>query len=160
MVTMSVASDPRPKTVQSSELSRSPASVFAAADAGPVMITRRDGEALVLTRASAVEHQRLGLQLAAQLIAASLADSTNPFLDRLRVPFPWLEFLSSADRASFAAEVIDVARACAAVWQFDRLLEVLTAWRSTAEAVAAGYTRDDDLTWISEPAPVTDPRHT
>ena len=155
---MSIASNPRPRTVQSSELSRSPASVFAAADEGPVTITRRDGEALVLTRASAVEHQRLGLQLAAQLIAASLADSSTPFLDRLRVPFPWLEFLSSPDRASFAAEVVDVARACAAVSQFDRLLEVLTAWRSTAEAVAAGYTRDEDLTWISEPAPVADPR--
>ena len=66
---------------------RSPASVFAAADEGPVTITRRDGEALVLTRASAVEHQRLGLQLAAQLIAASLADSSTPFVDRLRPDF-------------------------------------------------------------------------
>lgn len=155
---MSIASDPRPRTVQSSELSRSPASVFAAADQGPVTITRRDGEALVLTRASAVEHQRLGLQLAAQLIAASLADSGTPFIDRLRMPFPWLEFLSATDRASFAGEVVDVARACAAVSQFDRLLEVLTAWRSTAEAVAAGFTRDEDLTWILEPAPVADPR--
>jgi len=123
-----------------------------------VTITRRDGEALVLTRASAVEHQRLGLQLAAQLIAASLADSRTPFLDRLRVPFPWLEFLNGPDRAAFAAEVIDVARACAAVSQFDRLTDVLMAWRATAEAIAAGYTRDEDLTWICEPAPVTDPR--
>ena len=70
-------------------------------------ITRRDGEALVLTRASAVERQRLGIQLAAQLIAASLADSGTPFVDRLRVPFPWLEFLSATDRASFATEVVE-----------------------------------------------------
>ena len=123
-------------------------------------ITRRDGEALVLTRASTVEHERRGLQLAAQLIAASLADSGMPFLDRLRVPFPWLEFLSAADRASFAGEVVDVARACAAVSPFDRLFTTLTAWRSTAEAVAAGYTHDEDLTWIHEPAPVSDPRET
>jgi PHD/YefM family antitoxin component YafN of YafNO toxin-antitoxin module len=155
---VSVTSDRQPRTVQSSELSRSPASVFAAADQGPVTITRRDGEALILTRASEVEHQRLGLQLAAQLIAASLADSTTPFVDRLRVPFPWLEFLSATDRTAFAAEVVDVARACAAVSQFDRLLETLTAWRATAEAVAAGYTHDDDLTWLLEPTPVPDPR--
>ena len=122
-------------------------------------ITRRDGEALILTRASAVEHQRLGLQLAAQLIAASLADSRTPFVDRLRVPFPWLEFLNASNRDSFATEVVDVARACAAFGQFDRLLDVLMAWRATAEAVAAGYTRDEDLTWIDEPAPVPDPRH-
>lgn len=156
---VSIASGPRPRTVQSSELSRRPASVFAAADEGPVTITRRDGEALVLTRASTVEHQRLGLQLAAQLIAASLADSSTPFVDRLRVPFPWLEFLSATDQAAFAGEVVDVARACASVSRFDRLLEVLTAWRATAESVAVGYTRDEDLTWILEPAPVTDPRN-
>ena len=94
-----------PRTVQSSKLSRSPAPVFAAADEGPVTTTRRDGEALVLTRASAVEHEVLGLQLAAQLIAATLADSGTPFVDRLRVPFPWLEFLGATDRASFATEV-------------------------------------------------------
>ena len=144
--------------MQSSELSRSPASVFAAADEGPVTITRRDGETLVLTLASTVEHQRIGLQLAAQLIAASLADSGTPFVDRLKAPFPWLEFLSAIDRASFADEVVDVARACATVSQFDRLMEVLTAWRSTAEAIAAGFTRDEDLTWLLEPAPVPDPR--
>ena len=75
------------------------------------------------------------------------------------MPFPWLELLTGPDRAAFAGEVVDVARACAALSQFDRLLDVLTAWRATAEAVAAGYTRDEDLTWISEPAPVADPRH-
>ena len=76
------------------------------------------------------------------------------------MPFPWLEFLGAADRTSVATEVVDVAQACAAVSQFDRLLETLTAWCSTAEAVAAGYTHDEDLPWIHEPNPVADPRDT
>jgi PHD/YefM family antitoxin component YafN of YafNO toxin-antitoxin module len=146
------------RTVQSSDLSRNPASVFAAADEGPVTITRRDGEALVLARASDVDKERQGLELAAQLVAASLAPADVPFVERLRGPFPWLEFLSQQHREQFAAEIVDVARACAAVSRFDRLLVTLAAWRATAEAIAAGYTSDDELEWLDEPAAVADPR--
>ena len=146
------------RTVQSSDLSRNPASVFEAAEHGPVTITRRDGESLVLVRASDVARQREGLELAAHLVAASLAPDDVPFVERLRAPFPWVEFLTPADREAFAQEVVDVARACAAVSRFDRLLLTLTAWRSTAEAIAAGYTHDDQLDWLDQPAPVADPR--
>jgi hypothetical protein len=38
-----------PQTVHSSDLSRNSAAVFKAVDQGPVTITRRDGEALILT---------------------------------------------------------------------------------------------------------------
>lgn len=147
-----------PQSVQSSDLSRNPASVFAAADKGPVTITRRDGESLILTKASEVANQRLGLELAAQLVAASLAPGDQPFVERLRTPFPWLEFLAPADRDLFAQEIVDVARACAAVSRFGRLLITLEAWRSTAEAIALGYTPDEQLTWINEPERVDDPR--
>lgn len=147
------------RTVQSSDLSRNSSAVFAATQAGPVTITRRDGETLVLTRQSEVEAQQVGLQLAAQLIAASLDDERIPFVDRLRRPFPWVEFLTEASREEFAREVVDVARACAAVARFDRLLVTLRAWQSTAEAIAAGYTADADLQWFDEAAEVADPRH-
>lgn len=146
------------RTVQSSELSRNSASVFKAVEEGPVTITRRDGEALVLAKASDVARQRAGLELAAQLVAASLAPTDVPFVERLRGPFPWLEFLRSTDRDAFAQEVIDVARACAAVSQFDHLLITLRRWQSTAEAIAAGYTADDDLDWLEDPSPTADPR--
>ena len=146
------------RTVQSSELSRNSASVFKAVEEGPVTITRRDGEALVLAKASDVARQRAGLELAAQLVAASLAPTDVPFVDRLRGPFPWLEFLRSSDRDAFAQEVVDVARACAAVSQFDRLLITLRRWQSTAEAIAAGYTADDDLDWLEDPTPIADSR--
>jgi PHD/YefM family antitoxin component YafN of YafNO toxin-antitoxin module len=145
-------------TVQSSELSRNPASVFAAADQGPVTITRRDGESLVLAKSSDVAKEREGLELAARLVAASLAPAVTPFVERLRGPFPWLEFLRPTDRELFAREIVDIARACAAVSHFDRLLVTVTAWHSTAEAIAYGYTPDDKLEWLDEPAPVSDPR--
>ena len=37
---------------------------------------------------------------------------------------------------------------CGLTTQFDRLLQTLTAWRVTAEAVAAGYLHDEHLAWI------------
>ncbi|WP_026818211.1 hypothetical protein [Arthrobacter castelli] len=146
------------RTVRSSELSRHSASVFRAAEEGPVTITRRDGEPLTLAKSSDIAYEQEGLELAAQLMAVALSDEPGPFVDRLRGPFPWLEFLSSTDRDSFAREIVDVARACASVSRFDRLLVTLRAWRSTAEAISAGYTPDDELEWMEDADPVLDPR--
>lgn len=146
------------RSVRSSELSRNPAAVFKAAEDGPVTITRRDGESLVLTKSSDAKRQRAGLELAAHLVAASLSPEDQPFEERLRLPFPWTEFLTAEDRATFAKEVVDVARACAAVSQFDHLLVTIKAWQSTAEALASGYTADEDLDWLDEPVHAPDPR--
>ncbi|MCF6746255.1 type II toxin-antitoxin system Phd/YefM family antitoxin [Blastococcus sp. KM273128] len=146
------------RTVQSSELSRNPAGVFAAAEQGPVNITRRDGENFVLARSEDVDRERRAFAVAANLIAASLNQSGRSLGERLRQPFPWVQFLEPDDRERFAAEIIEVARACAAVGQFGPVLVTLAAWHSTAEAIAAGYTRDEDLDWLEEPAVVADPR--
>ncbi len=147
------------RTVQSSELSRNSASVFKAVDQGPVIITRRDGETLILTKESDLANQREGLDLAAHLVAASLAPNDVPFVDRLRGPFPWVEFFSPSDREAFAQEIVDVARACATMSRFDRLLVTVGAWHSTAQAIADGYTPDEDLEWLDVPEPVADPRN-
>lgn len=144
-------------TVRSSELSRNSAAVFAAAEQGPVHITRRDGEDFVLARSDDVERERRALRVAANLVAASLSQTGQPLGERLRQQFPWVEFLAPADRETFATEIIDVTRACAAVSQFGPLLVTFDAWRSTAEAIAAGYTADDELEWLDEPVAVEDP---
>lgn len=60
------------RTVQSSELYRHSREVFEAVDEGPVLITRRDGESLVLAKASQAEADRSGLKLAAHVVAVSL----------------------------------------------------------------------------------------
>ena len=146
------------RSVKSSELSRNSAAVFAAAEEGPVDITRRDGEGFVLTKASYADGERRALRVATDVVSASLAESGQPLGERLRQQFPWVEFLAADDRARFAEEIVDLTRACAAVGQFSRLLVVFDAWRSTAEAIAAGYTPDADLDWLPEPVLVQDPR--
>ena len=51
---------------------------------------------------------------------------------------------------------MDVARACASVGQFERLLISIHAWESTATAIAAGYT-DDELDWLDDGIAVPHP---
>lgn len=146
------------RTVQSSELSRNSAAVFAAAEQGPVTITRRDGEGFVLARSGDVERERRALELAMRVVVSSLDQGAQPLGERLREPFPWLGFLPADGRERFAAEMVDLTRACAAVGQFSRLLVTFAAWRSTAEAIAAGYTPDGEVDWLADPVPVADPR--
>lgn len=146
------------RTVHSSELSRNSAAVFAAAEQGPVNITRRDGDGFVLAKSEDVEQERRALRVAADLVAASLSQTGQPLAERLLLQFPWVEFLASQDREKFAMEIVNVTRACAAVGHFGRLLVAFEAWRSTAEAIAAGYTQDDELDWLDEPVTVDDPR--
>lgn len=146
------------RTVRSSELSRNSREVFKAADRGPVLITRRDGDSLILTKASQAEDDRRGLELAAALVAASLAPGEAPFVIRLRLSFPWLALLSEPDQEAFGQEVVDLARAGAAISRFDPLLLAVDSWRATAEEVAAGYTADDGLDWLDSPEAVFDPR--
>lgn len=146
------------RTASSSDLSRNPGQVFRAADDGPVTITRRDGEPLTLVRSSIIEQEHEALRLAANLVAASLSPSESTFAERLVAPFPWLGFLPELQRDRFATEIVEVARACAAISKFDRLFVVLAEWRSTAEAVAAGYTPDEELDWMDELEPMSDPR--
>jgi hypothetical protein len=131
------------RTVRSSALSRNSRAVFDAVDHGPVLITRRDGETLVLSKASEADRDRRGLELASVVVAAALAPDSRPFTQRLRQPFPWLAFLSPDDQSAFATEVVDVARACAAISQFGPLLRTVDAWRSSAEQAAAGPAPDD-----------------
>ena len=144
------------QTARFSDLSRDSKAVAAAADRGPVTITRRDGEDLVLERASVVEHRRAGLQLAAQIVAAAVSEWPGSFTERLKAPFPWIRFLPEAYREDFAAELLEVARACAAVSVFDELATTIHAWQSTAEAYAAGLVGVEPE-WLDEPTAVERP---
>jgi hypothetical protein len=145
------------RTATSSDLSRNPAQVFRAVVHGPVTITRRDGEPLTLIRSSTIEREHEALRLSANLVAASLSPGEMTFAERLVAPFPWLGLLPLDEREKFATEIVEVARACASVSTFDRLFVVLAEWRSTAEAVAAGYTPDEDLEWLDAPETVDHP---
>ncbi|MCL2090032.1 MAG: type II toxin-antitoxin system Phd/YefM family antitoxin [Micrococcales bacterium] len=142
--------------VRFSDLSRDSKAVAQAAERGPVTITRRDGEALVLMRKSEADADRAGLALASQIIAVAVTDWPDSFAARLRGPFPWLLFLSQAAQERFAAELVETARACTSVARFEPLATLIHAWQSTAEAHAAGWATDD-YDWLDTPVDVERP---
>lgn len=143
---------------RASDLSRDSARVFRSADESPVEVTRRDGDPLVLTRKSEYDQHFTALAAAADLVAASLAPGDSPLEERLMARFPWLRLLDARDRSTFAVDIIDTARGCAAVHDFGPFLVQLHEWQATAAAVAAGFTAPEDLHWLDEPVPVPDPR--
>lgn len=142
--------------VKFSDLSRDSKAVAAAADRGPVTITRRDGDELVLMRKADADADRAGLALAAQIVAVAVADWPSSFAARLHGPFPWMHFLSDAEQEAFADELVRTARACASVAQFEPLATVIQAWMSTAQAKAAGWDRTEYV-WLDETVEVERP---
>lgn len=153
---LSVSTSTIEQRVRFSDLSRDSKAVAQATERGPVTITRRDGEALVLMRKSQADADRDGLVLASQIIAAAVTDWPRSFAARLRDPFPWMLFLSDAAQEQLADELVATARACASVARFEPLATVIHAWQSTAEAHAAGWAADD-YDWLDTPVDVERP---
>ena len=140
------------QTATFSDLLRSPNDVVAATANGDVLLTRRDGDDLVLSSAEAERRNRGGLEFAASVVSAAVADWPGSFAHRLHQPFPWMTFLSEREQEEFAAELVDVARACASVGRFEQLALNIYQWKSTASAYADGLGRDSGaIDWIVNP---------
>lgn len=134
------------RSVQSSELSRNPKAVFAAADKGPVVVTRRDGENLVLMTEHEANERREMFGVAAQIIAATTLEQ-GTLAERMSVVFPWMLALSSEGREACARELVDVARSAFATNQPASLLVELNSWFETASALSAGLA-DKPTEWL------------
>ena len=128
------------------DLLRHPKDVVARADRGPVRITRRDADDLVLLRADSLDSDRRGAELAVRVARATLIHGGDmaAALDSL---FPWTAVLSKNGRQRFAAEMDELVWASIQLGRFTRLLHEFASWEGTAEAIAAGYRPDDELDW-------------
>ncbi|WP_231849883.1 hypothetical protein [Saccharopolyspora erythraea] len=150
-------------TVSFSKLLREPNEVVKQLDHGDVLLSRRDGESLRLSKAGDAEREVDTLQALAQLIAASLdEDACDRIVTRLTEPFPWVTFLPADRRREFVSEFLRVARACASIGRFERLTITLNSWRATAEAYADPSVTPDgsDLDYLPTAEVADDPRET
>jgi len=128
---------------QSSELNRNPAAVFAAAEDSPVLVTRRDGENLVLMTSAEAEALAQLQQFAAQLLG--LSDHSDEGRARAMTQIlPWMLALSPADQVRCAAELITATRAALATGQPQRAIGELVSWRETALAWEEGVAVPQD----------------
>ncbi|MFT4187828.1 MAG: hypothetical protein QM621_04535 [Aeromicrobium sp.] len=148
-------------TATLSALLRQPNTVIRALDEGDVVITRRDGEALRLSKDTNATADQEMVAAFAQLIAATVQDQSvaERIAENLVGPFPWIEFLDEDSRRDFAGEFLRTARACASVGRFDRLAAVVGNWRETAEVLSLGLQHQlNDLDYIPGGVAVSDPR--
>lgn len=143
---MAPVADLDSRTRRSSDLSRHSAEVFAEAEAHPVTVTRRDGEALVLMSQREADGRARLLVLASQLITVAL-DGHGPLAERMAKAFPWMLALSQEDQETCAQDLVDAARASFSTNQPHLAIAELTAWKETAAALAAGL-GGADVEWL------------
>lgn len=137
------------RTFNSSELSRNPKPVFEAVESQPVLVTRRDGENLVLMTEHEADERRDMFLIAAQIIAATTLEGGS-LAERMATVFPWMLALDTGDRELCARELIDTARAAFATNQPKTLLVGVTSWFESATALAAGLDKVEPE-WLAEP---------
>jgi len=143
---------PLAQRLQSSELSRNSASVFAAAEASPVLVTRRDGEDLVLMTKREADAAATLNDFAAQLLGTT-AHSPKELADKVSQLYPWMSALSQADQEQCASDLLTATRAALATGQPERLVSQILSWRETARASSDGlHVTSDD--WLESPESV------
>jgi PHD/YefM family antitoxin component YafN of YafNO toxin-antitoxin module len=140
---------------QSSDVSRQPLRVFDAAENGPVAVTRRDGEDLVLMSKRDADAIDWLLTFAAQVLAVSV-EHKDGLSDRLASLYPWMLALGNADREQCAADILRASQAALATHQPQLAVAEVTSWRETAMAVADGVA-GEHTEWLEEPETVERP---
>lgn len=128
--------------IQSSELSRNSAAVFAVAEKSPVRVTRRDGEDFVLMSFTEAAARQKLMEFAAQLIAIT-TDERGSLVERMCDRFPWMFTLTKAEQLRCTKEILEAARASFATDQPSIAIVEITAWHETAAAKKAGMDNQD-----------------
>jgi PHD/YefM family antitoxin component YafN of YafNO toxin-antitoxin module len=140
---------------QSSDLNRNSTKVLDAAENSPVLVTRRDGEDLVLMSEREATARKKLLELAAELIAVT-TDDRGTLVERMSDRFPWMLALNLDDRARCASALVNAARASFATQQIHLAIAELTSWRETASAIAEGLSLNS-IEWLEEPNSAINP---
>ena len=140
---------------QSSELSRNSAKVFAVAENTAVLITRRDGEDLVLMP-ERDSHGRRDFYEFAALIMSALLDDRGSLVDRMIDRFPWISTFKPDGQEECVNALIDAARTAFATNSPRVAMMTLIPWRETAFAIAEGL-GDEPVDWLDEPEIVPNP---
>lgn len=149
------------KTATFSTLLRHPNEVIASLEEGDVVLTRRDGEPLRISKERDAAREQEMTQAFAQMLGALVLDDDQAgrLLDRLRIPFGWLDFLGEDEQREFAEEFFRTARACAAAGNFERLAIEVGNWQETALAYSLGLHHGlSAVEYLDEDLAVEDPR--
>jgi hypothetical protein len=120
---------------------REPTSVERWLERGDVLLRRREGEMLRLSRESSDAAQREALLAAVRLLTLGAAHAKEKLRlngDEIGERLPWTRFLPSADRRAFVAEFLGTLEACADLGEFAALGRLVEDWKATASLHAEG----------------------
>jgi hypothetical protein len=116
---------------------RNPTRVDAWLKNGDVVLRRRDGEALRLSRARGDEAEKVVLAAAAEVLTLLLPSGHARLAEPTR-QMPWTRFLPEADRRLFVEEFVQCLDACAGLGGFSPVVRLLADWKKTALLHAEG----------------------
>jgi hypothetical protein len=118
---------------------REPSSVERWLERGDVVLRRREGEALRLSRETNDSSERIALVTAARLLGAGLSKTKATVkAEAVTAGLPWTRFLPAGDRESFLSEFLDTLEACADLGDFRALGRLVFEWKATAALHAEG----------------------
>lgn len=120
---------------------REPTSVERWLARGDVILKRREGESLRLSRASSDAAQREALLAAVRLLTLGASRAKGQVRlgdEEIAERLPWTRFLPAADRQRFVAEFLRTLEACADLGEFAALSRLVDEWKATASLHAEG----------------------
>lgn len=104
-----------------------------------LLVRRRDAEDLVLTTASRAELERAAASVTTRMFVALMQRDSGArelVTDVLPEVFPWVMFLSREEVREFVVELVATLRAAESLDNPAPVVQVIEAWRHTAEVLA------------------------
>lgn len=138
------------------DLLRKPKEVLAHIDQGPVRITRRDGDDLVILRGHDLDVLESGVALSSRLIRA-IGRNKGGVEAALTDLFAWTGEFTPRELAAYAAEIEQLVYAASELGTFERLLRAQQEWQETARAYAVGMRPVEPIELPAIPALVDRP---
>lgn len=142
--------------IQSSDISRNPLKVFTAAESGPVLLTRRDGQNfLIMSESEALARETL-ISMAGKFFAVGVDSSSDTPREKMVRQFPWIAALCKEDQLKCIDELKDSAAAAFATGEAFMFEVTYNSWFDSASAIAAGlHLKNRD--WDGNPVRVDKP---
>lgn len=142
--------------IQSSDLSRNPLKVFTAAESGPVLVTRRDGENFLIMTESEGESRQTLLKFAGRFYAVACDESDAPMTKKMVRQFPWMGALDEEELQSCVETLSTAALAAFETGQSLMFEITYNSMYDSAVAIAAGL-HLTDREWTEQPIPAERP---
>lgn len=142
-------------TMKSSDLSRNPAKVYSEAEKEPVLLTRRDGEDLVVMTAKEAASRTWLMELSSQLLGIATAPG-GTFTDRMCSAYPWMLVLDHKERESCAVKILESTRIALSTGHPLVAYVAFHGWKDSAEYISAGLF-DQEADWLEKPIIVERP---